>query len=483
MKFILTCCLVVICSAFAKAQTSHPVISQIYTGGGKPNAAYTNDYIELYNPTSSSIDLSGWSVQYASKTGSNWLVTVLPSVAIQAGHYFLVKQASHGTAGQTLTADAVGTIQLDETNGKVALVNTTTPLTGVCPTTALVDLLGYGNGTNCYETQVAPSNSDNKKSLARMNNGRKDTHNNSADFEVATKANPRNTTSVALKLAVTAINPIIPKAGSPFKVVIEIRDANDLAIPAVATIAFRLATNGNAGQIGGTITGFIQQGNSSVTIDSTTLATQGTGVTVTALSTDNTLVSGTSNSFKVTQGAPGLGGPPSPQPIVYPNLWMPTPASTNDIYNTNSGNVGIGTQTPDVNAKLTVNGNIYSNGIVAIGPTIDWTKVSNYALAVNGTAIFTKIKVRTYPWADYVFASDYKLRPLKEVENYINKYHHLPGIQSANDVKENGVDVGNTQSDLLKKIEELTLYVIDLNKKVENLSKENKALKKQIKAR
>lgn len=106
------------------------------------------------------------------------------------------------------------------------------------------------------------------------------------------------------------------------------------------------------------------------------------------------------------------------------------------------GNVGIGTASPQ--AKLAVNGDLYAK----------------------------KVKVTQTGWPDYVFHKTYKLRPLSEVEQYIKKYQHLPEVPSAAKIEKDGVDLGDNQATLLKKIEELTLYIIDLNKEVNALKKE-----------
>jgi len=88
-------------------------------------------------------------------------------------------------------------------------------------------------------------------------------------------------------------------------------------------------------------------------------------------------------------------------------------------------------------------------------------------LQVNGTIRSTKITVTQSGWADYVFDPAYKLRTLKEVETFIQKKRHLPDLPSAAEVEKNGIDVGDNQAALLKKVEELTLYVIEQNKKQE----------------
>jgi hypothetical protein len=108
---------------------------------------------------------------------------------------------------------------------------------------------------------------------------------------------------------------------------------------------------------------------------------------------------------------------------------------------------------------------------------------AGYKLAVGGNIIAEKVKVQLQPWSDYVFYPDYKLPSLKEVEAFVKRNKHLPDIPSAKEVEKNGIDLGDNQALLLKKIEELTLYIIDINKKVDKLSEENDALKKQVQKR
>lgn len=109
----------------------------------------------------------------------------------------------------------------------------------------------------------------------------------------------------------------------------------------------------------------------------------------------------------------------------------------------NNGNVGIGTGIPDQSYKLSVNGSIRAK----------------------------EIRVNT-GWSDFVFEKEYKLMPLKEVEQYILLHKHLPEIPDAETVEANGIDLGNMNKLLLQKIEELTLYVIELKKKINTI--ENK---------
>ncbi|MFL9483215.1 hypothetical protein ACI6Q2_10605 [Chitinophagaceae bacterium LWZ2-11] len=115
-----------------------------------------------------------------------------------------------------------------------------------------------------------------------------------------------------------------------------------------------------------------------------------------------------------------------------------------------SGNVGIGIGTSSPTEKLSVNGNIRSK----------------------------KITVTQQNWPDYVFDSSYTLQPLSHIEQFIKDNKHLPDVPSAKEVADKGLDLGDNQAMLLKKIEELTLYMIEMKKENEEMKKEIKELKK-----
>jgi len=86
---------------------------------------------------------------------------------------------------------------------------------------------------------------------------------------------------------------------------------------------------------------------------------------------------------------------------------------------------------------------------------------------VNGDVVAKKVTVTLSGWPDYVFANGFRLPALKKVKEYIDIHHHLPEMPAADSVEKNGLDLGNTQALLLKKIEELTLYLIQQNKDLE----------------
>jgi predicted extracellular nuclease len=205
--FIFVVGLVFVPGGKVQAVSTSVVISQVYGAGGNSGALLQNDYVELYNLGSTEVSLAGWSIQYASATGTgNFGSTTTQrtelSGSIKPGHYFLVQESGGSNGSPLPSPDLIDptAIAMAAGAGKVALVNTTTPLgcnggSTPCSPAALaniVDLVGYGNA-NFYEgTGAAPTISTILADF-RLNNGAQDTDDNNADF-VTGAPNPRNST-------------------------------------------------------------------------------------------------------------------------------------------------------------------------------------------------------------------------------------------------------------------------------------------------
>lgn len=194
---------------------NHIVISEVYGGGGNSGSTWKNDFIELYNPTTAPISINDWSVQYASATGSWSAGNITPLTGTIAPHGFFLIQESQGAGGTTNlpTPDATGSLALSGTQGKVALVKSTTAITSKSDPN-VIDFVGYG-ATNEYEgTGGAPALSNTTSaerkasststattlalggSEASMGNGY-DSDNNANDFVAQTAINPQNSASPA----------------------------------------------------------------------------------------------------------------------------------------------------------------------------------------------------------------------------------------------------------------------------------------------
>lgn len=240
---------------------------------------------------------------------------------------------------------------------------------------------------------------------------------------------------------------------------------NTLTISNGNSVTLPTQTFQTISQVGNTIT--LSNGGGSFTLPSTTTVTAGNNVTVTGTGS-------TANPYVVSANDTSL----------YANngvINQATTTSGNRVVDMNNSNLWFST------ANSTSNGKIYM-GSTAVYPNA----TGNYRLFVEGGILTEKVKVAlrsSANWADYVFANDYKLMPLSEVEAFVKTNKHLPGIDSAEQLAKDGIDVAEMQSKQMEKIEELTLYIIDQDKKIaeqakalEKTSKELEALKLQIQA-
>ena len=172
------------------------VINEAYTNGGSADAVHRHKFVELYNPTSEPVDLTGWTLQYRSAGGTGAASAVALSGTIAPGGYFLIQGGSNGTAGEPLPAPDLttsfnpagvsGTILLSD--GAERLSAPTGSVTGA---DGVVDLLGYGT-SNTFEGAPAtgPATNGDPRSMTRQDGA--DTDDNSADFTATGTVTPQN---------------------------------------------------------------------------------------------------------------------------------------------------------------------------------------------------------------------------------------------------------------------------------------------------
>ena len=179
-------------SGSVTAPAAKVVVNQLYGGGGNSGSVYSNDFIELFNDADTTVNLAGWSVQYAAATGSSWQVTPLTGT-IRPHGFFLVAESAGATPSAALPApDVTGVIAMSATAGKVLLSNSTAAQTGADPVGAtVIDLVGYGPTATGFETAPAPVLTNSTADL-RTPAGQ-DANNNSTDFVAGTPL-PRNST-------------------------------------------------------------------------------------------------------------------------------------------------------------------------------------------------------------------------------------------------------------------------------------------------
>jgi hypothetical protein len=154
-------------------------------------------------------------------------------------------------------------------------------------------------------------------------------------------------------------------------------------------------------------------------------------------------------------------------------IWSNSGSSNYLIMQPSWGNTGIGTYSP--NAKLHLNGNML------VGNTSVRT-ATGYAVSVVGKIICEDLKIQLYnTWPDYVFSSDYQLMPLDQLEQSVKQNQHLPNIPSAADITAaKGIELGEINRQLLEKVEELTLYIIAINKQQKQLQQTNQLLQDRL---
>ncbi|HET8677775.1 MAG TPA: lamin tail domain-containing protein [Blastocatellia bacterium] len=353
-----------------QALSSGVVISQVYGGGGNVGATFTHDFIELFNRGTTPVSLNGWSVQYTSATGTGnfgantTLITPLPNVTLAPGQYFLIQEASQAAVGSPLpTPDVVDAspIAMAAGAGKVALVNTTTPLgcnggSTPCSPAALatiVDLVGYGNA-NFFEGAAAPTLSNTTAAIRKMN-GCTETDNNANDFMAATPT-PRNTA--------TALAPCNMDTAPAVSVTTPASGAANVGVAANIEITFSEAVNvtGTWFDIQGSVSGMhlatSSGGPTTFTLDPTVDFANNETVTVTV--------------FAAQVSDQDANDPPDTMALNFTLSFttIPPPPPTRPIHEIQ----GDGAASPFVNQLVLTNGIVTarkSNGFFLQDPSVD----------------------------------------------------------------------------------------------------------------
>ena len=125
------------------------------------------------------------------------------------------------------------------------------------------------------------------------------------------------------------------------------------------------------------------------------------------------------------------------------------------------GIMRIKSQTQGVNSKLILQGKVSVNTN---------SMNTSYSLCVKGGILTDKVKImHSSDWPDYVFASGYLLMPLSDLKSFVKEYHHLPEVPTENDIMTEGIEIGDMQGILLKKIEEMTLYILQQQEQIDKL--------------
>ncbi len=219
----------------AGSGTGAVVISQIFGGGGNAGAPFASDYVELFNRGSAPVDVSGWTLQYATAAGTTWQSTPLTG-AIQPGRYYLIELAGGTTGGALPAPDATGATNLSATSGKIAVVRGTAALTcgataGSCSANALLeDLAGYGTAGD-YEGAAPAAALTSTTAAIRGGEGCLDSDANSTDLSGGAPA-PRNSASPAH--ACTSQPPQTPSASSSATVAVDVQPALSLSLERAA---------------------------------------------------------------------------------------------------------------------------------------------------------------------------------------------------------------------------------------------------------
>lgn len=181
----------------APGPPSPVLISQVYASGGNSGAIYSHDWVELFNRGRDKVDLTGWSVQYATATGSSWSRVDLGG-ELPAGRYFLIRLGGGSSGAAPPNPDQSANINLSSSGGKILLTRSPGSITTGCPVGEVrADLIGYGNSADCFEGDAPAGAPGAATALIRWGDGCRETDQNRADWRTD-QPRPRNTTNQPL---------------------------------------------------------------------------------------------------------------------------------------------------------------------------------------------------------------------------------------------------------------------------------------------
>ncbi len=330
-------CLFGLTGLLAHAQSAQPdvVISQVYGGGGNSGAEYTHDFIELFNRSSQTVTLAGWTVQYASASGANWQKSELTGT-IPPGGYYLIQQAQGNGGSRPLpTPDAIGAIPMSASSGKVVLLSQEELLARgtSCPEGAtVVDLIGFG-GADCFAGTSPGPELDNRHAALRLGDGCEKSGDNGRDFAVTdpsprnSSSNPHNcspaandplpvTATLSLRQAIT--DRISPPSTSAMRATRVISEASPVL---TGTIPLRISQiYGGGGNAGATFTHdfieLVNLGSAAVDVDGWSVQyASATGKTWLVTPLNGTIGAGGSYLIQQAQGAGGTLPLPGPDAV------------------------------------------------------------------------------------------------------------------------------------------------------------------------
>ncbi len=214
LRQYLTALLLLTMPLLANAQSASVVISQLYAAGGNSGATYNQDFVELFNRSTSPVTVTGWTIQYAAAGGAFGITYTLSAATIPAGSYYLVGIGAVGINGNAVASNQATTAGgLSTTGGKVALATNASTVTYAGSnsfSTNAVDVVGYGSATAYEGSAVAPAPGAN--AILRAGGGCTDTNDNRADFASGAVSSPVRNASTASNVCTSPVLVTNPSA-------------------------------------------------------------------------------------------------------------------------------------------------------------------------------------------------------------------------------------------------------------------------------